>query len=671
MKEFHGSQSGSLTFRSSFSLRVFFHALITFVGISYQLEQQSMIDYWGLWGLTSVRWNLAQSFDSFHFVHFLLLPGFCLLYTAVSRAWSRDGEKTWPAGAGHAKRRLGLAVHLPAALFAAMMVLGWSFATYDSPWQVLTLQHGQLIKSLLVFWGYDLLFRYLIQYAYLKFALGFPRLASFHPGKPKALLWYEKKLLSKPFRTAALTLLILYIPLLIVSYPGLICADTVGQTTRAFPELVQINEGIDASQLTKPLSHLTNHHPVAHTMLLHLCLVAGNGILRSWNAGYYLYSILQELSFICVIAFLIREHIRKRGVTVWYAVFVLIYVFASPLIHNYVILITKDVFYALFLLMTVCFWVRLIREGGRRNLCFLLLFATGCVLFRNEGQYVLMLAAIGSVILNRKARKQFAIVFLYLAVFSAGYFHLLFPALGIVPGSPREMLSVPFQQTARYLAEHGDQVTAEEREAIDAVLDYERIVETYDPKTADPVKDLYRDGKATSEDLLRYMACWAKMGLKQPVTYLTAFLNHKYKYLYPDQELLALETYHNTGALFSWIAELSEAVGIAPAQPALLNGLQKFADDTQSWLCKFPPSSVFMITSLYPAFVILMLCYSIRRRDRAMISVTLIPFIVLLVCLTGPTNGEHSRYTFPLALLWPFLDPILRPVSAARRAEVP
>ena len=671
MKASIEAQSESLAKRSPISLRIFFHALITFIAVEYQLELNPMISYWGLQGLHAVRWNLTQSFESLSFVDFIIFSGLCLLYLAISRVWNRDGEKTWQAKAGNAGRRLGLTIHIPSALFAAMMVLGWSFSQYNAVGQVLTLQHGQLIKSLFVFWGYDLLFRYLIQFVYLKFALGFPRLSAFRPKKPKVLLWYEKKLVSKPFHTVALTLLILYLPLMIVSYPGLITSDTVGQTIIGFPELVQSEETGNAGQLIKPGSHLNNHHPVAHTMLLHCCLVAGNKILHSWNAGYYLYSVLQELAFICVIAFLIREYIQKNGVSTWYAVCVLIYVFASPLIHNYVIQNTKDVFYALFLLLTIHFWYHMIKDGGRRNLFLLLVSATGTVIFRNEGQYVLMLAAAGSVCLNRTVRKQFAIVLLYLLAFSVGYFHLLFPALGITPGSRREMLSIPFQQTARYIVEHGDQVTYEEREAIDAVLDYWQISEAYDPNTADPVKDLYRDPEVTSKALIRYLICWIKMGIKQPKTYLSAFLNNKYEYFYPDHGHLWPVDYKRTGFLFAWITELSEAVGIAPSQPALLNGLRNYADDTQTWLSEFSPLSVFMITSLYPSFVILLLCYSIRKRDRIMISMTLIPFIVLLVCLTGPTNGNYSRYTFPLALIWPFFDPIVRPVHASRQAGSP
>ena len=653
------------------TLRILLQAVITYMGVSYHLELNSMIAYWGLQGLKATLWNLAQSFDPFSLIHFMLLPGFCLMYTVISRLWDRDGEKTWNTGQRKAGHRLGVAVHLPAALFAGMMVLGWSFAKYNSVRLVLTLKHGQLIKSFLVFWGYDLLFRYLIQYAYLKFALGFPRLDSFHPARPRILRWYGNKLRKAPFRTAALTLLILYLPLMLVSYPGMIVADTVGQTLRGFPEFAEVDHAVDPGRLGKLGAHLNNHHPVAHTMLIHLCLSAGYRILHSWNAGFYLYAILQELAFICVVAFLLREYIRRYGVSKWYAICILIYVFASPLIHNYVILTTKDTFYALFLLMTVYFWYCLLTEGGRKNLLLLLLFATGTVMFRNEGQYVLTLAAIGSICLNRKTRKRFAVVLIYLMAFSVAYFHVLFPVLGIAPGSRREMLSIPFQQTARYIVNYGNQVTPMERAAIDAVLDYDKIPEAYDPGLADPIKDLYPDQDASLKELARYMICWAKMGLKHPETYISAFLNNKYKYFYPDQETLSVESYKRTSFLFSWHTELAEKVGIAPAQPVGLKWLRDIADDAQGWLINSTPLNILVMTSLYPVIVILLLCYSLRRRDPVLTSVVLIPFIVLLVCLAGPTNGEYSRYTMPLALIWPFLDPIICARRNASFSEVP
>ena len=59
--------------------------------------------------------------------------------------------------------------------------------------------------------------------------------------------------------------------------------------------------------------------------------------------------------------------------------------------------------------------------------------------------------------------------------------HIIFPYLKITPGSTKEMLSVPFQQTARYIKEYSDEVTEKEKEVIDRVLNYDTLSERYEP----------------------------------------------------------------------------------------------------------------------------------------------------------------------------------------------
>lgn len=67
--------------------------------------------------------------------------------------------------------------------------------------------------------------------------------------------------------------------------------------------------------------------------------------------------------------------------------------------------------------------------------------------------------------------------------------HIIFPYLKITPGSTKEMLSVPFQQTARYIKEYSDEVTEKEKEVIDRVLNYDTLSERYDTDRSDKVKD--------------------------------------------------------------------------------------------------------------------------------------------------------------------------------------
>ena len=92
--------------------------------------------------------------------------------------------------------------------------------------------------------------------------------------------------------------------------------------------------------------------------------------------------------------------------------------------------------------------------------------------------------------------------------------------LDIPAGSVGEALSVPMQQTARYIRDYGNEVTDDERTAIEKVLDCDAIAQSYMPELSDGVKQYYKNpGKG---DLTRYMLVWAKMLLKHPVCYFEA-----------------------------------------------------------------------------------------------------------------------------------------------------
>ena len=59
--------------------------------------------------------------------------------------------------------------------------------------------------------------------------------------------------------------------------------------------------------------------------------------------------------------------------------------------------------------------------------------------------------------------------------------NVVFPALDVVPGGRQEMLGTLFQQTARYVALHGVEMSASERRAIDDVLVVDTLNECYQP----------------------------------------------------------------------------------------------------------------------------------------------------------------------------------------------
>ena len=91
-----------------------------------------------------------------------------------------------------------------------------------------------------------------------------------------------------------------------------------------------------------------------------------------------------------------------------------------------------------------------------------------------------------------KSKGKYAIWTLILPlIFSALITMGITSAFHVEKDTPKEMLSLPFQQTARYVRDYGDEGTEEEKAAIGQVLDYDKIAKGYMELTSDPVKTTY------------------------------------------------------------------------------------------------------------------------------------------------------------------------------------
>ena len=113
---------------------------------------------------------------------------------------------------------------------------------------------------------------------------------------------------------------------------------------------------------------------------------------------------------------------------------------------------------------------------------------------------------------------------------------MLLPALKISPGSDREWMGFFYQQTARYVRDYPDEVTVQEWEAIDGVLEYDKLAEAYNPITSDPVKfDAYRS-EQTWKERKAYFKAWFQQFLKHPGVYVEASINGCYGFFYPGSK---------------------------------------------------------------------------------------------------------------------------------------
>ena len=205
---------------------------------------------------------------------------------------------------------------------------------------------------------------------------------------------------------------------------------------------------------------------------------------------------------------------------------------------------------------------------------------------------------------------------------------------------------MPIQQTARYVLERGDEVTAEERAAIAAVLDYDNMARDYYPMEADPVKDAFNP-EATTADVLNYLKTWLRMGLKHPLVYVKATVNQSYPLVYPFAECNRLAN----GTLNRYHLYAAETIGIHDVEvaPRLNNIRNEFNAD----LFYLPFTGLVCSIPVHVLVLMFLCCYALSRRRWCF----LIPALPLLlsvgIVLLAPGIAGTPRYAYPIVYSLP------------------
>ena len=222
------------------------------------------------------------------------------------------------------------------------------------------------------------------------------------------------------------------------------------------------------------------------------------------------------------------------------------------------------------------------------------------------------------------------------------YANVLLPACNVPSGPFHEMLSVPFQQTARYVREYPEDITEEEYAVIDAILGMEDLAERYDPNLSDPVKNACTDDSSTVGP---YLKIWLKQFLRHPLVYVEATMNNCYGFFHP-----------NSREYIFWYTTIStnpdlvfdEIEGLMPLKIAARYLVMLFES--------FPLTMPLGNSGCHVWLALYLLCKARERRDKRI----LIPFasvlMSMLICMACPVffiNGV--RYALPIIYATPLL----------------
>ena len=460
-------------------------------------------------------------------------------------------------------------------------------------------------------------------------------------GAGRLLAFYRRHSFLCPF---LLLLCGCILPLALV-YPGGMNADSWCQAGMYF-RVVRPDWG---------LYEFTSHHPPAHTVYFSSIIALGRK-LGSADLGLFAVMLLQAGMHSAVFAYALHT-MRQLGAPRYLRVLGLLAAMFSPFYVTAYPTVVKDNIYSwailLFVIEVICM-LHLGRDYWRRgrHMALLALGVLGSMLMRNNGKYViwpmvLLLLIVFFVRYRKTGLFRRVVLALLLPVLAANLIQsALMSHYDIEKGSIREALSLPIQQTARYVLERGDEVTAEEKAAIAAVLDYDNMARDYYPMESDPVKDAFNPS-ATTADVLNYLKTWLRMGLKHPMVYVKATVNQSYPLVYPFAECNRLAN----GTLSRYHLFAAETIGIHDVEvaPRLNNIRNEFNAD----LFYLPFTGLVCSIPVHVLVLMFLCCYALSRRRWCF----LIPALPLLlsvgIVLLAPGISGTPRYAFPIVYSLP------------------
>ena len=577
--------------------------------------------------ITKILMKLNASIDKDIFQSLILFIGFYLLFNYTFFKTKQD-KKIWKI--------------LLALLFSFFIVFGYSYKETNS-WDLIFGNTFQLFKAIVKGVGYYILFRALINYL---FDIAFKNIKV----KETANKVYNFIFIKHSFIIPLLIILICWLPYIVSFYPGILFQDSSNQIRQYFGYDIPEDSSTNSANLIDENVKITNHHPVVHTVILGLCMQFGK-LIGNDNLGLFTYTILQVLLLASTFAYCIH-FMKKLKIPNWIRTVALLIFSLLPIIPVYAMEVTKDVPFTCFVILYVILMYKLITNANTKKLAIkdivkIIVLSMLVILFRNNGIYVIIMSLPFIAIFDKTNRKAILITSVVIIALSQIFNSVLLPALKITPSSIREALCIPFQQTARYVRAYEEDVTEEEKEIIDKVLDYSTLAERYDPTNADAVKNQYNKD-ATTEDLVNYLKVWFGQFFKHPNAYIQATMNNAYGYFYPESNIRQYTTdfivdahgsINNTGNFnYHYIEGLRNA----------RESIKIITDITE----KVPVISWINNIAFNVWLILIILCYFIYTKKLRYI-VYIMPFIsIILVCIASPINA-YFRYTIPYVFAMP------------------
>lgn len=310
----------------------------------------------------------------------------------------------------------------------------------------------------------------------------------------------------------ASALFLLWIPYFLSYWPGLIFSDSL----RSLEQVLG-------------LSAWKNHHPVAYTALIGLCIEVGKSVGFTVGGGIALYTAIQ-MSFMSLALSYISNWIttRARLSTPWLVALIAMFG-CLAYFATYSIALWKDPLFSCAIAILSLRLFDFVWNGFKVNLlwvvsvCVLILIAS---LLRNNGIIISGILFISFCLYAIAKRKDNLLCLIpagsllittVLVLIITGPFYSI---LGILPSPKVESLAIPLNQMARVVVAEGD-MSEEDASYMSALLEDGDYALTYSPTSVDSFK---WNGHFNPQQLDGgFFGHWFSMFIRNPIVYFEAW----------------------------------------------------------------------------------------------------------------------------------------------------
>lgn len=451
-------------------------------------------------------------------------------------------------------------------------------------------------------------------------------------------------------------------------YPGLMIDDCAHQ----FREMSGLPHMLDDFLIrgTRPESYYTNANPIATTMLLKIFFDLGN-LIHNQNAGIFLYICLQTLFMAVVMAYLgyfMQARGAKRGVIIFYVIFTALFPF-YPQFASYV-LPKNGIFAAFFVLYSIILYRMIFEKECLESRKFIVraiaVTAVMCLL-NKTGIYLAGLTAAVLLLTNIREVKtlkfrRMAFILILSLVIPIGVDKTADAKMNLIHVKPVEAYSLFFQQTGRYVIDHGDDVTAHERAVLDRIFDYDSIPKYFTYYTADGMKDgAFRYDTATREDLADYWSVWLHQFIRHPGSYFTAafelqrnLFNITYAaplmYNYDFSQARMDRNFNSSRLVYYGRFYITPAKMIHYHMGKRTKEFAHLTENMNRCASKLPVIGLFCNMGIYAYIYLLLIFFGFFRRDWKFLQYMTVIFVFYLILAASPYAG--FRYLFPVMCTW-------------------